>query len=93
MEITRFDVLIVYSSYFADSAASVSEYGVAPFGSRSRCELYNDVYGYLIQACQRKHLSIAFTTSDDIIGAGLCKSYWLYSKNVWTKVLKMVSQK
>lgn len=88
MEITRFDVLIVYSSYFADSAASVSEYGVAPFGSRSRCELYNDVYGYLIQACQRKHLSIAFTTSDDIIGAGLCKSYWLYSKNVWTKVLK-----
>lgn len=85
MKPTRFDVLIVYSSHFADSAMLGDEVEV-PFGKRSKCELYNDVYGYFMQACARKHLTVAFTSSNDIIGAGLCQGYWLYTNKQWIKV-------
>lgn len=82
---TRFDVLIVYSSHFADSALIGGEVTV-PFGKRSACELYNDVYGYFMQACERKGLRVAFTSSNDIIGAGLSQGYWIHTKKKWTKV-------
>lgn len=85
MKATRFDVLIVYSSHFADSAMLGDEV-VVPFGKRSKCELYNDVYGYFMQACARKHLRVAFTSSNDIIGAGLCQGYWINTNKRWIKV-------
>lgn len=86
MKKTIFDVLIVYSSCVADSASSSLQSVVAPFGARTGCELYNDVYGYLMAECQKLHIKIAFTTSADIIGSGLCASYWLFKKNCWIKV-------
>lgn len=85
MNPTRFDVLIVYSSHFADSAMQGDEVKV-PFGKRSKCELYNDVYGYFMQVCARKRVRVAFTSSNDIIGAGLCQGYWLIINKQWIKV-------
>lgn len=86
MRTTTFDVLIVYSENLADSAASASSLVVAPFSSRPKHALYNEVYSYFMDTCQTHKLTVAFTTSADIVGAGLCRSYWLNSKNIWIKV-------
>src|SRR3989344_2459607 len=86
MKPTLFNVLVVYSHNLADSASSHSPLVVVPFNSRSKSEGYNDVYGYFMNVCRKNNVKVAFTTSADIIGAGLCKSYWLYTRNVWTKV-------
>ncbi|HAV15182.1 MAG TPA: hypothetical protein DCX25_02540 [Candidatus Pacebacteria bacterium] len=86
MKPTLFNVLIVYSQDLADSASSNSPSVVVPFNSRSKSEGYNDVYGYFMNVCRKNTVKVAFTTSADIIGAGLCRSYWVYTKNVWIKV-------
>ena len=38
--------------------------------------------------CQKNNLKAALTTSADIVGAGLVRSYWLFEKNTWIKVQK-----
>ena len=88
-KITNFDVLIVYSEKLANSADSLSGKITTPFSRGSNKESYNLVYGYFLKTCRKNKLKVAFTTSADIIGAGLVRSYWLFRKNVWIKVQKV----
>ena len=83
-----FDVLVVYSESLADSA-SLGRSVKRPFGKRTSSQLYNEVYGYFMKVCQEQGLTVAFTTSADIIGAGLCQSYWLYDLGKWKKYCQM----
>lgn len=85
--IANFDVLIVYSEKLANSANS-SGVITAPFPKGSKNESYNLVYSYFLKTCQKNNLKAAFTTSADIIGAGKCRSYWLYENEAWIKVKK-----
>lgn len=87
-QITTFDVLIVYSKRLATSANSVSENATAPFAKGSRNESYNLVYGYFLKTCQKNNLKAAFTTSADIVSAGLVRSYWLLENETWIKTRK-----
>jgi len=87
-QITTFDLLIVYSEKIATSASSLSKDVTAPFSKESGSENYNLVYSYFLKVCRKKNLKAAFTTSADIIGAGKCKSYWLFKKETWIKVQK-----
>jgi glutathione synthase/RimK-type ligase-like ATP-grasp enzyme len=85
MNITTFDLLVVYSSELAKSAASRSPAVTSPF-YHSIEPSYDEVYSYFLQACHRNHLRAAFAISADVVGAGLCKSYWLFEKGTWKKV-------
>ena len=76
-----FDALIVYTETLAVSASDISM-GLCPFPIGSRSETYNNVYGYFLEVCEKKNLSVAFTTSADIIGAGMCKSFWTYQNKI-----------
>jgi len=87
--ITNFDVLIVYSEKLAFSANSVSKKITAPFAKRSDNESYNLVYSYFLETCRKNSLIAAFTTSADIVGAGLVRSYWLFENETWLKVRKI----
>ncbi|HUV42624.1 MAG TPA: ATP-grasp domain-containing protein [Patescibacteria group bacterium] len=87
-QITTFDVLIVYSKRLAISANSVSEDVTAPFAKGSDSESYNLVYGYFLKTCRKNNLKAAFTTSADIVGAGKCRSYWLFENETWIKIRK-----
>lgn len=80
-----FDVLIVYSETIAISSSSQNEEKPFPFGKYSH---YNNAYAYFMNMCQANGLSVAFTTSKDIIGSGECKSYWILKENNWIKVNK-----
>jgi glutathione synthase/RimK-type ligase-like ATP-grasp enzyme len=88
-EKTTFDVLIFYTGTLANSANSPSEEVTTPFTKGSKEESYNIVYGYFLNTCQKNNLKAAFTTSDDIIGAGKCKSYWLFENKTWVKIPKI----
>ena len=88
-QVTNFNVLIVYSEKLANSASSISGNITAPFPKGSNNESYNLVYGYFLKYCRENKLKAAFTTSADIIGAGLVRSYWLFKKNAWIKVRKV----
>ena len=87
-QITTFDLLVVYSEKIATSASSLSKDVIAPFSKESGSESYNLVYSYFLKTCQKSNLKAAFTTSADIIGAGKCKSYWLFENEIWIKVPK-----
>ena len=80
--INTFDVMIVYSEGQAVSAGSQSP---TPFAQGSRNESYNLVYSYFLKVCRRAGLSAALATSRDVVGPGLCQSFWLYSKGKWIK--------
>ena len=81
-----FDVLIVYTSNIAISASSKSTIDSAPFPVTSKYFECNDSYGYFIETCQKNKMTVAFTTSADIIGAGKAKSYWVYENKKWVPV-------
>lgn len=78
--------MVVYSESIAQSAASLDKNVRTPFSQTSDNALYNDVYGYFLRICQKRNMRAAFTSSADIIGPGLCKSYWLFTGNQWKKV-------
>lgn len=80
---TRLDVLIVYNQSLAISASRTS--AITPFSRRSRNQLYNTVYAYFLQTCQKFKLAAAFATSADIIGPGLCQSFWSFTRGHWIK--------
>ena len=86
--ITDLDLLIVYSERIATSSNSLVKNITAPFSKESGRQNYNDVYGYFLEKCQKEGLRAAFTTSNDIIGPGKCRSYWLYLNKTWVKVQK-----
>lgn len=82
---THFDVLIVYSQRLAASASDLSIKNINPFPIGSKNESYNIVYGYFLEICHNLKLKAAFTTSADIIGPGLCKSFWQFKNKKWQK--------
>jgi glutathione synthase/RimK-type ligase-like ATP-grasp enzyme len=84
-KVNTFDVLIVYSDGQAISASSLPP-NPTPFAKGSRNESYNAVYGYFLETCRKNNLKAAFTTSADVIGAGKCRSYWLFENGGWIKV-------
>lgn len=84
-KINNFDVLIVYSESLAISASNNSLEKNTPFAIGSTNESYNVVYGYFLETCNKYNLKAAFTTSADIVGPGLCKSYWSFYEGRWKK--------
>ena len=88
MESELFDILIVYTEKLATSASTLKNGVVLPFAKGSNSESYNIVYGFFLEICQKNGLKAAFTTSAGVIGAGKCKSYWLFDKSKWIKVKK-----
>lgn len=81
-----FDVLVVYSGEIANSASLTQLNGNTPFPTETKYEVYNDVYSYFLSECKKRSLSAALTTSNDIIGPGKCKSYWVFQNNEWIPV-------
>lgn len=86
--LTRLDVLIVYNGKFAASATDLSAFNTTPFRALSRHESCNIAYSYFLEICHKFKLKAAFSTSKDIIGAGMCQGYWTYDHSVWRKVNK-----
>lgn len=84
-KIAEFDVLIVYNSNAAQSSASANKNLCTPFSTSSENSAYNEVYGYFLDSCKKIGLNAAFSTSSDIVGGGLCNSYWTYSQQGWLK--------
>lgn len=82
---TNFDVLIVYTQAIATTASARSPENLTPFLAGSPYESYNVVYGYFLETCAKANLRVAFTTSADILGPGLCKSFWTFTDNKWVK--------
>ncbi len=87
--IKNFDVLVVYSEKLANSANSLSEDASVPFTKGSVNESYNLVYAYFLKTCKKNNLKAALTTSADIVGAGLVRSYWLFENETWIKIEKI----
>ncbi|MDQ5951254.1 MAG: ribosomal protein S6--L-glutamate ligase [Patescibacteria group bacterium] len=83
MDTKHFDVLVVYSSNIAASAALYSQNRNTPFTPDSS---YNQAYQYLLESCKKKGLTAAFSTTADITGAGQCDSYWVVENKTWKKV-------
>lgn len=81
-----FDVLVVYTSTIAISASQKKQLYTAPFPADSQYRECNDSYGYFLEQCQKNGLTVAFTTSVDVIGAGKAESYWEYKNKKWNAV-------
>ena len=90
MNSKKIDVLIIYTNFDAKSAADTSYQGTCPFPVDSSKTSYNIAYSCFLQTCQEFGLTAAFSTPEDIIGAGKCSSYWIYKNNSWQKVLRPV---
>lgn len=71
-----FDVLIVYDAKIANGE-------MAPFSLVGKRKKYNDVYSFFLKECKKMGIRAAFTTTNDIINSGTCKSYWVYQNNSW----------
>lgn len=83
-----FDVLVVYTDGIASSAANPLDKSTKPFSLASGRTNYNNAYAYFLETCQNLGLKAAFSTTDTIIGAGTCKSYWEYQPGNWKKVMR-----
>jgi len=81
-----FDVLVVYTESVATSATSHNVHVTNPFSIAVDRQHYSLAYAYFLTQCEKIGLTAAFTTSSDIIGPGMCKSHWIYSKKGWVKV-------
>lgn len=89
-KLARLDVLVVYSGYAATSASSVNIDSITPFSLSGKRKNYDNAYGYFLEACRKMGLKAGFATSADVIGAGACRSYWVYKNKAWLKVLSPV---
>ncbi len=86
-QMNLFDVLVVYSHKIATSASFPDSKlkNKYPFSIESKRFHYNKVYAYFLKTCAQLGLKAAFTTSADIVGTGMCNTYWLYEKERWLK--------
>lgn len=80
----KFDVLVIYPN---KNARSASDYDAlnSPFPKMVGGSDYNSAYAYFLQTCKEHSLTAAFSTIDDVVGSGTCKSYWHYTNNQWQK--------
>lgn len=83
---THFDVLVVYSSLLASSAVSRKKGNISPFSLSEGHSDYDSAYAYFLDACKKRQVKAAFTTSADITGPGTCRSYWLHDQSGWKKI-------
>ena len=80
------DVLVVYSSKLAISAAVSDLKSKFPFNPNSKTAGYNLPYSYFLQACKKFGMSAGFSTSSDVIGPGACQTFWTTQAGEWKKV-------
>lgn len=80
-----FDVLIVYNEKFSKSAFNHSTSNQTPFTKDLGNESYNIVYGCFLEVCKKFKLKVALTSSADIIGPGLCRSFWSFENKKWIR--------
>ncbi len=83
----QFDLLIVLDERSAKSAADTLYYEPAPFPDASTYFRSNASYEYFLKYCKSVGLRAAFSTTADIIGPGLFRSYWVYT-NGWRRILQ-----
>ncbi len=87
-KVVNLDVLVVYSASLAISSSASDSVSQFPFLLTSPQGVYNRSYAYFLETCQKRNLKAGFTTSSDIIGPGLCQSYWTHSDGRWNKELQ-----
>ena len=80
------DVLVVYSSDIATSASSKKIGNTTPFAQDKNRADYAFSYAYFLDTCASYGLSAGLATSNDIVGAGTCRSYWRRQNKRWIKV-------
>lgn len=81
-----FDVLIVYNEKYCVKASSDSPKNKTPFSEKLGNESYNIVYNTFFKTCEKLKVKVAFASSADVIGPGLCKSFWDFKNDNWSKV-------
>lgn len=79
-------MLVVYTGAVATSASKRTS---KPFSKKSKRSHYNASYAYFLEACHKRGLRAAFTTTSDIRADGFCKSYWEYKNLNWVKSQKL----
>jgi glutathione synthase/RimK-type ligase-like ATP-grasp enzyme len=85
----KFDVLIVYNGTATRSASLRDKANTTPFPLTSKSSSCNIAYAYFLESCAKQKIKAAFSTSNDVIGSGLCSSYWSYEDGAWHKSRKM----
>lgn len=87
-KVINLDLLIVYSSKMAISSSVADTESLSPFLLGSKQDNYNPAYLYFLQVCKNAGLKAGFASSADIIGPGMCRSYWSISESGknWVKV-------
>jgi glutathione synthase/RimK-type ligase-like ATP-grasp enzyme len=86
-----FDVLVVYNEKNSHSASDPSDQIQTPFSKKFGNESYNVVYGHFLKVCKEMRLKVALTSSVDIIGPGLCRSFWSFKNKKWLKTNSLCS--
>lgn len=80
----KLDVLIVYTHKVAASAGSSDV--SSPFGASKKHQNYDVAYQYFLETCKKNGLTAGFTTSADIVDAGMASCYWTVEDKEWVKV-------
>jgi glutathione synthase/RimK-type ligase-like ATP-grasp enzyme len=88
---SRLDVLIVYIHPTAHSAGDSAYTENSPFSLDSEFSDYNAAYAYFLEECQAFGMTAGFAVSADVVGAGLCHTYWTYDEYGWQRHMENVS--
>lgn len=83
-----FDVIIVYTSNLANSAKNYSPQLPTPFHNKNVTTENDASYLYFMQLFEKNGITVALSTSKDVIGAGKCSSYWKVENKKWVSVKK-----
>ena len=84
-QVANLDILIVYNSTLALSAAVPDSVSLLPFRQDSPQANYNLSYSYFLEACAKRGLTAGFAASNDVSGPGQCTQYWTFRNNAWQK--------
>lgn len=81
-DMRQFDVMVLYIDSGTISRKNQRKI-FFPFPTTNERHRYNRTYAFLLNECQKKGLSAAFTSSDKIIGPGEFQGYWTYDGVQW----------
>lgn len=90
---TTFDLIILYNSIEAISAANSSYVYDTPFPPTKKYRSYNNTYAYFLKQCAQYGLHAAFATTDDIDGEGSLRAVWVYKQKKWIRQIKQSKTK
>ena len=92
--LTKYDVIVVYSAAIAKSVKNKQYKGRYPFPLKSKRNHYNNSYSYFLSKCKKIGIKAAFVSSKDIIAPGRFRSFWTYDKkwirnygNAYSKII------